>query len=136
MVLFISSCSSDDEPESEYTGPWQIEYMEIYCGWNTQDPNFKNWFDAHLQDFEYAEFQNSSGLKRATYSKENGDYIEWQDYKTWYQGGIVWYEIIENATESEIQDMVAEFESFSSYKDENHKYLKDEFTSQYIRLDQ
>lgn len=75
MVLFISSCSSDDEPESEYTGPWQIEYMEIYCGWNTQDPNFKNWFDAHLQDFEYAEFQNSSGLKRATYSKENGDYI-------------------------------------------------------------
>lgn len=136
IVLILSACSSDDEPEAEYTGPWQIIYDELYYGWTTRDSNFKDWFEAHLQDFECAEFRNASGENSAIYSKDNGDWIEWQDYKIWYQGNIIWYETIEKATESEIKDKVAEFESFTSYKDEDHSYLVDDFKSQYKRLEQ
>lgn len=44
MMLILSACSSDDEPEPEYTGPWQIEYAEYYRGLHTSDPTFKVWF--------------------------------------------------------------------------------------------
>lgn len=136
MVLILSACSSDDEPEPEYTGPWQIVYDEAFYGWTTKDPTFKTWFDAHQQDFEAAEFRDASGETRIIYSKDNGDWIEWQDYKTWYQGNIIWYETVEKATESEIKAKVAEFESFTSYKDKDHSNLVDDFKSQYRRLEQ
>ena len=135
-VLILSACSSDDEPEPEYTGPWRIVYDEQYYGWSTKDPDFKKWFDAHQQDFEAAEFRNASGENRVIYEKENGDWIEWQDYKIWYQGRILWYETVEKATEYEIKAKVSEFESFTSYKDEDHSYLVDDFKSQYQRLEQ
>lgn len=135
MVLILSACSSD-EPEPEYTGPWLIVYDELYYGWHTKDSNFKDWFDAHLQDFEAAEFRDAGNINIATYKKENGDWIEWQDYKRWYQGNIIWCETIEKATESEIKAKVAEFESFTSYKDEDHTYLNDDFKAEYQRLEQ
>lgn len=135
MVLILSACSSDNEPEPEYTGPWQIVYNEQYYGWTTKDPNFKKWFDAHHQDFDVAEFRNASEEYRVVYSKENGDWIEWQDYKKWYQGNIIWYETVEKATESEIKAKVTEFESFTSYKDENNSHIGDDFKSQYRKLE-
>ena len=136
MVLLLSACSTNDEPEPEYTGPWQIVYDEQYCGWSTKDPGFKKWFDVHLQDFEAAEFWDFSGEQRVIYTKENGDWIEWQDYKTWYQGRILWYETVEKATEDEIKAKIAEFESFTSYKDENNTHIGDDFKSEYRRLEQ
>lgn len=119
----------------KYTGPWQIVYEESFYEGNTKDPKFKGWFENHLQGFECAEFRNALGNTIVTYTKENGDWIEWQDYERWYQGSIIWYETVENATEDEIKAKVVEFESFSSYKDINDRRIGDDFKSQYRNLE-
>lgn len=118
MVLILSACSSDDEPEPEYTGPWQIEYAEYYRGLHTSDPTFKVWFQNHINNFENAEFTNYSQTKKTFYSREDGDWIEWEDYSTWYEGAIEWSEIVENASESEIKAMTDKFKSFTVEDDQ------------------
>ena len=134
IVLILSACSSDDEPEPEYTGPWEVVYDEQYIGWHTKAPNFKNWFQKHLQDFEDAEFRDASGSSGVIYTKENGDWIEWQDYSKWYSGRIIWAEIVQYASENEIKAKVDEFESFSSYKSEIDYQIGDDFRAHYRRL--
>lgn len=114
LFFIVTACSSDDEQGPEYTGPWKIEYAEQFMGLHTSNPDFKFWFQGHLNDFEKAEFENYSHTTKATYSKENGDWIEWEDYSKWFYGTIEWSEIIYDASEDEIKAKIETFQSFSS----------------------
>jgi hypothetical protein len=118
IVLILSACSSDDELEPEYTGPWKIEYAEYYRGLHTSDPAFKVWFQNHVNNFDNASFRNYSQTKETFYSREAGDWIEWSDYTTWYEGAIEWSEIVESASESEIKMMIDRYKSFTVEDDQ------------------
>lgn len=128
MASIFSACSSDDEPEPEYTGPWKIEYAENFRGLHTSNPDFKIWFQNHTNDFETADFVNYSHTQYVNYTKEGGDWIEWADYSKWYEGLIDWSEVVEYASEEEIKGMVDAFQSFS-VEDEKGGY--DTFYARY-----
>lgn len=134
ISLIISACSSStDEPELEYTGPWEIEYIEEYIGWHTSDPAFKLWFEYNINNFESASFANYSHSQVVFYTKDGGDWIEWSDYKTWYEGVIEWSEIINDATEDEIKSKVDAFNNFSS-DDGTPNGKSDLFNARYRKL--
>lgn len=130
LCALLSACTSQDEPEVEYTGPWEIDYAEYYVGWHTNNPSFKTWFQQHTNNFESAEFSNYSQTQKVQYNKEAGDWIEWDDYSKWFAGIIEWSEVIDNATEGEIKDLIDTFQSFSSNDGKaNGKY--DDFHARY-----
>lgn len=126
LFLFISSCSSD-EPETPYTGPWEIFYEESYVGLHNNSPEFVEWFNNHTDDFEIAFFRSYN--VDATYS----DYVELDDYKHFQMGDICWHEIVQKATEEEIKAKVKEFESFTIIEDYNTK--SDLFQAKYQRYE-
>ena len=61
IVLILSACSSDDEPEPEYTGPWEIVYDESYYGLHNDSQDFREWFINHSQYLEAAQLQKLNG---------------------------------------------------------------------------
>lgn len=125
LFLFISSCSSD-EPETPYTGPWEIFYEESYVGLHNNSPEFVDWFNAHTDCFVQAYFSNPNS------NMWYDDYILLDDYKN-LCGDICWHEIVQKATEEEIQTKVKEFESFTIIEDYNTK--SDLFQAKYQRYE-
>lgn len=115
ICLVFTSCGSDDEPEAPYTGPWEIHYIESWVGIHNNSQEFEEWFLDHTDCF--VEFYFNNGTQQGYYT----DYIELNDYKN-YCGEIYWLEIIPNATEDEVKQMVDDFESFTIIKDQDKKF--------------
>lgn len=85
LCIVLSACSSNDEPEAPYSGPWEIHYFESYVGIHNNSNEFEDWFNNHTQYFVEARFSNYSGSEKMYYT----DYIELDDYKNYY-GEIYW----------------------------------------------
>ncbi len=126
LCLILSACSSNDEPDAPYTGPWEIHYFESYVGLHNNSKEFEHWFNSHTQYFVEARFSNYTGTTQMQYT----DYIELDDYKNYF-GEIYWLEIVPKATEDEIKQKIADFESFTVIEDLNTK--SDIFQAKYQR---
>lgn len=124
ILPFLSSCSSSDEPEKEYTGPWAIIYEERYFKIHNESDAFKDWFTSHQDVFLSASLFDDWGKWEFTYKE---DYPVWDDYTTYYRGHITWQEIFEKASKEQLETLVAEFEAFTIPKTENGEY--DTFTA-------
>lgn len=132
-VLILSSCtSSNEEPDIEYMGQWEIYYYENYHGLHNNSPEFNQWFTAHGKCFDMARFASLDGNDVVVWSASNGDWIELKDYERFYNGEIIWLETVNNATEDDIKSKVFYFESFSLANDRDKTY--DKFSAQYRKL--
>lgn len=131
-ALSFTSCG-EDEPEYEQNGDWIVSYTEIYDNTHNDSQEFEVWFNNHLQYFQRAEFSNATSL--VSYSKDNGDYIEWQDYSKWMRGSILWVEIIEDKSEDEVKEICNNFSSFS-ISDEPLSRKYDKFSATYHKLNE
>lgn len=126
-IAVLSSCSSShEEPEQPYTGPWEIYYDEYYYGLHNDSNEFVNWFESHNQFFHAAKF--TSGNFIWMFDSTSGKPIL-DDYKEWYEGNIIWIEIVDNTTEETIKSMISSFESLSIPKDKNGRF--DTFKASY-----
>lgn len=132
LSLAIQSCSSDEEPIQEYTGPWQIIYYEDYNGMHNTSAEFVSWFDAHLNCFSKAHFVSWSGTQIMNLDAAEGDYIELGDYSKFSYGQIEWVETIAKANEDEIKARVSSFEALSVSNDRDKIY--DSFTAEYQKV--
>ena len=128
VCLIVSACASDDEPESPYTGPWVIDYMEEYSYMHNDSPEFEEWFNAHLDCFAGCKF-----IKGDSYY-EFFDYVELDDYKNYPKGYIEWIEVINTASEDEIKRMVSEFNDFT-IEDPKSQIHYDRFDAVYKKYD-
>lgn len=114
MVLILSACSSNDEPEPEYTGPWIIGYYEDFYKMHTTNPEFPLWFNTHTDCFELGEIELYNGsTERFTKLESNETYDTFKEVYNNKSGRFVWLEIVQHATESEMQKKKADFERFS-----------------------
>jgi len=129
VVLILSACSSDDEPEPEYTGPWEIVYDESYYGLHNDSQDFREWFINHSQYLEAAQLQKLNG---ATWTITDKDF-RLSDYDEWYSGRIRWYQIVDNSSEQDIIDLVETFNSFTIEDRKNNTH--DSFKAQYRRYE-
>ncbi len=125
-IAILASCESHNEPEQPYTGPWEICYEEHYYGLHNDSKEFVNWFESHNQFFYAAKFTNGSNLWMFD---STSDKPILDDYKEWYEGDIMWIEIVDNSTEETIKSMIGSFESLSIPKDKNGRF--DTFTATY-----
>lgn len=124
LMTLLSACSSD-EPETQYTGPWTIEYSELYYGMHNTSDEFHAWFDKHNSSIIGAVFHKLSGTSWTI----EGNEVYWSDYSEWYGGDIEWRETIQYATEDEMKAKVSEFEAFSIKDEKNRTY--DDFKAGY-----
>ncbi|WP_295729742.1 hypothetical protein [uncultured Muribaculum sp.] len=129
--LLLTACSSDDEPQAEYTGPWVVIYYESYHGMHNNSEEFMVWFQNHIGDFDAAIFEKSNG-ESWILQASNDDWIELNDYGNWYNGEIQWIETIDKASEEDIKTKAAEFESFSITDEISRHY--DSFKAHYQRM--
>lgn len=128
LCLVLPACSSNDEPDAPYTGPWAIGYYEEYSYMHNNSPEFVEWFNAHLECFVACKFIKGNAI----YTFD--DYVELDDYNNYPQGYIEWIEIVENATEEEIKAKVEHFKGFT-IKDPKSTLEYDIFDASYKRYD-
>lgn len=128
LCLICTSCGSDDEPDVPYTGPWEIEYYEEYSLIHNDSPEFESWFNSHLNDFQVCSFWDGHSVYEYT------DYVELDDYKNYHTGEILWIEIVDNASESEIKSLVDKFQQFT-IRDSKDLRKYDIFEANYQRYD-
>lgn len=131
-VLILLACSNNDEPETEYTGSWEICYIENYYGLHNNSSEFNQWFAQHKDCFDEAWFSSVNGHIVFTLSASNGGSLESEYYSQYYIGDIVWLETVNNATEDDIKRKVSYFEAFSITNDKNK--TSDKFSAQYRKL--
>ena len=124
-----SSSDEPDNPEQEYTGPWEIVYYESYYGIHNETQEFQKWFDAHYKWFDSAKLVN--GDKTWIFTSQD-DYIIWDDYKEWKKGEICWVEELNGAKEDEVKKMIKDIESYSIPL--NDKLYFDKFEASYKKL--
>ncbi len=131
-ISLLSSCSnSSDEPNIPYIGPWIVMYDEDYYGIHNDSEEFNKWFEDHNKFFSEARFVN--GLNSWSFDSST-DYPILEDYKHWFSGALIWYEVIPEATESELEKVVKDFEDFSIPPDKNNYY--DSFQAIYAKYDE
>lgn len=118
-IIFLSSCS--DESDTAYTGPWEIEYREFFEGTHKDSPQFKEWFYNHRSGKIYFRLILKSGTSWDAYDAEAWGFF-YSDYDKLMAGDIIWVEVIEQATEQEMQVRIDEFEAFSEPKDKDGNY--------------
>lgn len=128
ICLTIFGCSSEDEPEAPYTGPWVVGYYEEYSYTHNNSSEFVDWFKDHLECFVGCKFIKGN----AQY--EFYDYIELDDYDNYPIGYIEWIEIIDKATEDEVKNKVNQFRSFT-IKDSQSQIHYDIFEASYKRYE-
>ncbi len=119
-IIFLSSCS--DESDTAYTGPWIIHYHEDFKGQHN-DIAHKEWFHKH----QSSDFMITAELSPNQYWS---DYFEvasefQYDYYNHLIGGTIdRTEIIEKATNSEMQSLVNEFVALTIPTDSNGYFRK------------
>ncbi len=128
LCLFATSCNSE-EPETPYSGPWIISYMESFNWIRNTSSAFHEWFDEHSDDFDSASLEMSNG----TLWNWQGDYILWTDYDKAIRGNVQWIEIVDNSTEDEIINKVEQFKSFTIEDIKDSAY--DRFDAVYHKYD-
>lgn len=129
LAWAFTSCGND-EPKFEENKDWVIIYSEIYDRTHNNTPEFESWFNDHLQCFEEARFENA--MSNVSYSKKNGDYIEWNDYSIWSSGAIEWVEIVYDKSEDEVKDICDKFSLFTIPESVSREY--DKFSATYQKL--
>lgn len=134
LTLLFTSCSSKDEPEPVYNGPWVIEYYESFYMMHTDNPDFQTWFNNHTKDFSAGRIIWFNGTEHRFDALAPDETYE--TFKECYEkksGELVWYEIIEKASEEDMQAKKTEFEKFTVKDDVNRHY--DIFQANYQKLD-
>lgn len=123
MIFFLSACSTDDEPEPEYTGPWSIAYYEEFYMMHTNNSDFPSWFNTHTEDFVEGRIERYNGAMDIFYKlAPNETYDTFKECYEKKSGQLMWIEIVEHATEAEMQKMKDDFEKFSTEYKPNKYY--------------
>lgn len=128
LCLVLPACSSNDEPDAPYTGPWEVYYGETFWGIHNNCKDFNEWLANHKDCLVAAKFDYPNGN-----SVEYTEYVTEEDYKEFYSGEIEWCEMVDKASEEEIKSMVDKFTSFTIENSKNRIY--DRFYASYKRYD-
>lgn len=99
LCLVLTSCGADDEPESLYTGPWEVTFSHLGLGAIASDDNsgFEEWAESHKDNIVFS----LPPLDDPDFSFENSL--------------IVWKERVMNTTEESVRGLV---NSFCEYNDD------------------
>ncbi len=121
-----TSGASYHKYEPQFTGPWGITFVEIFYLMHNDSDNFNKWYDENLSNLRHSSFLLSA-------TSAQWEYPSAQSASSYYDksicGTLQWYVEIPKASESEIQYLIKQYQSFSVVDNEKNSY--DTFVADY-----